>query len=142
MAYMYTEHPEETRVIVGSMNMAYDIYRTLPGIELTTYSVPSAHRFLYIGFIYQRLSVCCATKKLRFLCFNLLVEVRPLSTNNNATVGLEFFLYSLFYNDLILFICSWLEGTSSGSGMELEDHCNLTACIRDSTYLRDSDNLE
>ena len=37
---MYPENPEETQVIVGSMNMEY-IYPTLQGIELTTCIVPS-----------------------------------------------------------------------------------------------------
>ena len=36
---MYPENPEGTQVIVGFMNMGYDIYPTLTGIELTTYSV-------------------------------------------------------------------------------------------------------
>ena len=36
---MYPENLEGTHVIVGSMNMGYDIYLTLPGIELTTCSV-------------------------------------------------------------------------------------------------------
>ena len=31
---MYSENPEGTRVILGSMNMGYDIYPTLPGLEL------------------------------------------------------------------------------------------------------------
>ena len=44
-SHMYPENPEGTRVIVGSMNMGYDIYPTLPGIELTTCSIPSACRF-------------------------------------------------------------------------------------------------
>ena len=43
--HMYPENPEGTQVIVGCMNMGYDIYQTLPGIELTTCSVPSARRF-------------------------------------------------------------------------------------------------
>ena len=30
------KNPEKTQVIVGSMNMGFDIYPTLPGIELTT----------------------------------------------------------------------------------------------------------
>ena len=39
---MYSENPEGTQVIVGSMNMDIYIYiPTLPGIELTTCSVPS-----------------------------------------------------------------------------------------------------
>ena len=33
-SHMYPENPEGTQVIVGSMNMGYDIYPTLPGIEL------------------------------------------------------------------------------------------------------------
>ena len=33
---MYSEKPEKTQVIVDYMNMGYDIYPTLPGIELTT----------------------------------------------------------------------------------------------------------
>ena len=37
---MYPENPEGTRVIVGSMNMGYDMNPTLPGIELTTYFRP------------------------------------------------------------------------------------------------------
>ena len=40
-----TGNPEGARVIVGSMNVGYDIYPTLTGIELTTYSVPNARRF-------------------------------------------------------------------------------------------------
>ena len=28
---MYPENPEETRVILGCVNMGYDIYPTLPG---------------------------------------------------------------------------------------------------------------
>ena len=39
---MYPENPEGTRAIVVSMNMEYDIYPTLPGLELTTCSVASA----------------------------------------------------------------------------------------------------
>ena len=42
---MYPENPEGTQVIVGSMNMGYDIYQTLSGIKLTTFSVLSARRF-------------------------------------------------------------------------------------------------
>ena len=38
-SHMYPENPEGTQVIVSSMNMY--IYPTLPGIELTTCSVPS-----------------------------------------------------------------------------------------------------
>ena len=38
------ENPEGTQLIVVSMNMIYDMYPTLPGIELTTCSVPSASR--------------------------------------------------------------------------------------------------
>ena len=34
---MYPESPEETRVFVGSMNMGYDLYPTLPGIEPVAY---------------------------------------------------------------------------------------------------------
>ena len=41
-SHMYPENPEGTRVIVGSMNMGYYIYPTLPGIELTTCSIPIA----------------------------------------------------------------------------------------------------
>ena len=37
--HVYSENPEVTQVIVGSMNMGYDIYPTLPGIELTSCSV-------------------------------------------------------------------------------------------------------
>ena len=33
-SHMYPENPEGTRVIVGSMNMGYDIYPTLPTLEL------------------------------------------------------------------------------------------------------------
>ena len=44
-SHMYPEKPEGTQVIIGSMNMGYDIYPTLPGIELTTCSVSSACRF-------------------------------------------------------------------------------------------------
>ena len=36
---MYPENPGGTQVIVGSMNMGYEIYPTLPGIELKTCSV-------------------------------------------------------------------------------------------------------
>ena len=43
-SHMYPENPEETHIIVGSLNMGYIymIYPTLPRIELTTCSVPSA----------------------------------------------------------------------------------------------------
>ena len=41
---MYTENPEGTQVTLGSINMGYDIYPTLPGLELTTCSIPSACR--------------------------------------------------------------------------------------------------
>ena len=44
-SHMYAENPEGTQVIVGSMNMEYDIYPALPGIELTTCSVPSGSRY-------------------------------------------------------------------------------------------------
>ena len=44
-SHMYLENLEGNQVIVGSMNMGYDIYPTLPGIELTTCSVPNARRF-------------------------------------------------------------------------------------------------
>ena len=44
-SHMYPENPKGTQVIVGSMNMGYDKYPTLPGIKLTTCSVPSARRF-------------------------------------------------------------------------------------------------
>ena len=42
---MYQENPEGTQVIVGSMNVEYDIYPTLPGIELTTCSVSSGSQY-------------------------------------------------------------------------------------------------
>ena len=42
---MYPENPEGTQVIVGSMNKGYDIYPTLPGLELATGFVPSGHWF-------------------------------------------------------------------------------------------------
>ena len=42
---MHPENLEGTRVIVGSINIGYDIYPALPGIELTTCFVPSARRF-------------------------------------------------------------------------------------------------
>ena len=42
-SHMYSENPEGTRVIVGSMKM--DMYSTLPGLELATSFVPSARRF-------------------------------------------------------------------------------------------------
>ena len=35
-SHMYPENPEGTQVIVGSMNMGYDIYPTLP-IEPTNW---------------------------------------------------------------------------------------------------------
>ena len=38
-SHMSPENPKGTQVIVGSMNMGYDIYPTLPGIELITCSV-------------------------------------------------------------------------------------------------------
>ena len=45
------ENPKGTRVIVGSMNMKYYLYPTLPGIELATCSVQSACRFqLYLMY--------------------------------------------------------------------------------------------
>ena len=44
-SHMYPENPERTQVIVGFMNMGYDIYLTLPGSELTTSSVSSSCRF-------------------------------------------------------------------------------------------------
>ena len=43
--HMYPENPEVIQLIIGSMNMGYDIYPTLLGIELTTCSIPSACRF-------------------------------------------------------------------------------------------------
>ena len=45
---MYLENSEGTQIIVGSMNMEYDIYDIyppLPGIELATCSVQSEGRF-------------------------------------------------------------------------------------------------
>ena len=39
------KNPEGTGLILGSMNMKYDIYPTLPGFELATCSVPSARQF-------------------------------------------------------------------------------------------------
>ena len=39
---MYPENPEGTQVIIGSMNMRYDVYPTLPEIKLTNCFVPSA----------------------------------------------------------------------------------------------------
>ena len=42
---MYPKNPEETRLIVGSMNMGYDIHPTLLGLELATCSVTNAHQF-------------------------------------------------------------------------------------------------
>ena len=47
-AIMYSEYPEGIRVINGSMNMKYDIYPTLSGLELATCSVTSARRFHYV----------------------------------------------------------------------------------------------
>ena len=44
-SHMYPENPEGTQVIVGSMYMGYDIYPSLPGIELETCSIPSACQF-------------------------------------------------------------------------------------------------
>ena len=44
-SHMYQENPEGTRVVVGSMNMGYDIYSTLQWIEFATCSVPCACRF-------------------------------------------------------------------------------------------------
>ena len=46
-AIIYPGEPSLKRpnVIVGSLNVGYDIYPTLPGIELTTCSIPSAPRF-------------------------------------------------------------------------------------------------
>ena len=44
--HIHPENTEGTRVIVGSMNMGYDIYLTLLAFELTTCSVTSAHQFL------------------------------------------------------------------------------------------------
>ena len=41
----YPKNPDGIRVIVGSMNLRFDIYLTLPGIKLTTCSVSSARRF-------------------------------------------------------------------------------------------------
>ena len=46
---MYPENPEGTQVIVGPMNI-WDIYRTLPGIELTTCSVPSGPLLFLFSF--------------------------------------------------------------------------------------------
>ena len=46
LSQMYPENREGTRLISGSMNMGYDMYSTLPGLELATCSVPSACRFL------------------------------------------------------------------------------------------------
>ena len=40
-SHMYPENPEETRVIVVSMNMGHDIYLILPGIELVQFQVPA-----------------------------------------------------------------------------------------------------
>ena len=40
---MYPKNPKETQVVVGSMNVRYDIYPTLLGTEPTTNSVSSAH---------------------------------------------------------------------------------------------------
>ena len=40
---MYPENLKETQVIVGSMNMGYDIYPTLPGIELTSGPISLGH---------------------------------------------------------------------------------------------------
>ena len=37
---MYTENLEGTQIIIGFMNMGYDIYPTLPEIELTACFVP------------------------------------------------------------------------------------------------------
>ena len=45
-SHMYPENLEGTQVIVSSMNMGYNIYPTLPGIELTTRSVPSSAQFV------------------------------------------------------------------------------------------------
>ena len=38
---MYPENREERRLIVGSINMGYDIYPTLPGFEHATCSITS-----------------------------------------------------------------------------------------------------
>ena len=42
--HMYPEHHEETHVIAGSVIMGYEIYPTLPGIELAVCSLTSARR--------------------------------------------------------------------------------------------------
>ena len=45
---MYPENPQKTQVIVGSMDMGYDINPTLLGFEFATCSVTRAHRFLCV----------------------------------------------------------------------------------------------
>ena len=48
-SHMYPENPEGTRVIVGSLNMGYDIYPTLQGLEHATCSVTKASIMRCIG---------------------------------------------------------------------------------------------
>ena len=50
-SHMYPENPKGTQVILGSVNMGYDIYPTLPGIKLTTCSVPT---FIGVISVYLR----------------------------------------------------------------------------------------
>ena len=45
LSHMNPENPEGTQVIVGSMNMGYDIYPTLPELKHTACYVTSASQF-------------------------------------------------------------------------------------------------
>ena len=46
---MYLENPEGTRVIIGSMNMGYDIHSTLLGLELATWGIRIAEELEHIA---------------------------------------------------------------------------------------------